>query len=257
MFFTACDDPGDSMVDPVNDNLIVTDVDAPSRFLKTTSDSVLTTTITLGNNSYIPSSIWVNLKESNGSELYRRNINMYDDGGNTGSGDQSANDNVFTGTIKMTTQEPSGKYNLEYYYSDAENISRKLSIVQFTYDNGENNLPPEIVNITAPDTIIIQDPKATAQLTAEIYDVNGLRDIEKVWFTVVRPNGTSNGYEFIMYDDGNFQSHGDELLGDGIYSLVIEAVPGQTQGLYKFNFRALDKAGHLSNIVSHTIQIEE
>jgi len=254
--FTACDDAGDGVVDSVSDNLVVQDINAPTSFTKTLSDSIFTTEVILGTNSYAPAAVWMNIKESTGGDILRRNISLYDDGNTAVSGDAVANDKKYSMRITMSALDPSGKYSLEYYYSDANNSTRKLSVLQIQYDNGQNNLPPEIINVVAPDSIIVVAPKSVALLAADVEDFNGYRDIGDVWFTVTRPDGTSNGFKFYMLDDGK-DSSGDAVSGDGRFSILIEAVPGQTLGNYIFNFRASDKSGNLSEIISHTITIIE
>ncbi|GJQ62184.1 MAG: hypothetical protein SCALA702_12370 [Melioribacteraceae bacterium] len=249
----ACDDAGDSIVDSETDNLVVENISAPGSFTKTLSDSSFSTAVRFNTGEFVPESVWLNIKENNGSSVLYRNLPLADDG-STSSGDQTANDGVFSAIVFMSALDPSGKYNLEYYYSDATNTSRKLSVLQLNYDNGQNNLPPEIVNIYATDTLLITADTVATLIAAEISDVNGLRDVEEVWFTVTRPNGTSNGSKITLFDNGN---EGDQTANDGIYSRGIIAVTGQTQGDYKFNFRARDKAGNLSEIIVHTITIVE
>lgn len=254
---TACDDAGDGVVDSVSDNLVVQDINAPTSFTKTLSDSIFTTEVVLGTNSYSPDAVWLNIKESTGGDVLRRNISLYDDGNVAVSGDAIANDNKYSMRITMSALDPSGKYNLEYYYSDANNNTRKLSVVQMKYDNGQNNLPPEITNVVLPDTLIIDEDTVYAIIAADVSDINGYSDIEEVWFTVTRPNGTSNGAKLFMLDNGK-ASDGDEAAGDGRFSIVIIAERGQPNlGTFTFHFRASDKSGNLSEIISHTITIIE
>lgn len=249
----ACDDAGDSIVDSETDNVVVESISAPTSFTKTVSDSSFSTSVRFNAGEYVPESVWLNVKENNGSSVLYRNLPLVDDG-STSAGDQTADDGVFSAIVFMSALDPSGKYSLEYYYTDATNSSRKLSVIQLKYDNGQNNLPPEIVNVFVVDTLVIDADSVATLVAVEVSDINGQLDIEEVWFTTTRPDGTSNGLKINLVDNG---LDGDQVARDGIYSHGILAVSGQRQGDYKFNFRARDKAGNLSEIIVHTITIIE
>jgi hypothetical protein len=83
-------------------------------------------------------------------------------------------------------------------------------------------------------------------------DQNGLSDIDKVYFVVYRPDGTTNNSQNLMFDDGNLTDHGDQTAGDGIYSLLIQITSANQKGTYRLEFQAKDRGGKLSNIINHS-----
>ena len=87
-------------------------------------------------------------------------------------------------------------------------------------------------------------------------DQNGLSDIDKVYFLVYRPDGTTNNSQNLMFDDGNLTDHGDQSAGDGIYSLLIQITSANQKGTYRLEFQAKDRGGKLSNIINHSLLIQ-
>jgi hypothetical protein len=59
-----------------------------------------------------------------------------------------------------------------------------------------------------------------------------------------------------MYDDGNLSGiSGDDIAGDGIYSIIIQLPPNTQKGKYRFEFQAIDKSNASSNILTHYIYV--
>ncbi len=114
------------------------------------------------------------------------------------------------------------------------------------------NTPPEIWNAVAPDTIKI--PASGSQkivITVQVTDAQGLADVDSVFFNSYLPDGQpSQGNPFLMFDNGlpyevnDPQAAGDELAGDGIYTLTIFLAAGTPPGDYRFAFWAVDRVGH-------------
>jgi hypothetical protein len=84
---------------------------------------------------------------------------------------------------------------------------------------------------------------------AMVSDPQGLQDIEAVFFQTVKPDGTfgSNGALFNMRDTGE-AFYGDQVAGDGIYSIYIQVEQQNDPGKYYFHFYMRDKAGHRSEM---------
>ena len=125
----------------------------------------------------------------------------------------------------------------------------------FKFNNGQANIAPIISDdIVDPDTAIVTD--TTIILTSiNVFDENGLADIDKVYFVVYRPNGTTSGAQNVLFDDG-LASHGDQIAGDGIYSLIIQITSSNAKGTYRLEFQARDRGGKLSNIINHSLLIQ-
>ena len=133
-------------------------------------------------------------------------------------------------------------------------LALAITIVACDGKSTENE-DPVISNLIAPDSLIKNLPDVyLIYLTAS--DPQGLDDLDSVFFTVERPDGTSNGVTFYMFDDG--ENGGDPVAGDGIYVQGIQSPTDQNQtGDYKFYFQARDTDGNLSNTIEKTITAYE
>jgi hypothetical protein len=119
------------------------------------------------------------------------------------------------------------------------------------------NQPPTLSDLVAPDSVSVSTSVVFLQLTVRASDPDGQNDIQKVFFNSFKPDGSpASGNPFQMLDDGNAGgTSGDQVSGDGIYSLVIQLPPGTSKGDYRFEFQAEDRSGALSNTILHTITV--
>jgi hypothetical protein len=180
-------------------------------------------------------------------------ITLKDDGNDL---DFIKGDNIFSGKIVLGYFSTNGTYNIKYFVTDLSNNTSLVAIGTFIYSNGQSNIAPVISDdIIEPDTAIVND--TTKILTSvKVFDENGLSDIDKVYFVVYRPDGTTSGTQNTLFDDGNLSLHGDQIAGDGIYSLIIQITSSNTKGTYRFQFQAKDRGGKLSNIINHFVLIQ-
>ncbi len=178
------------------------------------------------------------------------------DNGNLANGDIQKDDNIYSAVFPLDSNQINGNYEVKYFVNDRLNKTNQVATSMYNYNNGNSNIAPVISNtVVDPDTVVVTT--TTVILTSvQAYDQNGLNDIEKVYFVVYRPDGTTNGNQNILYDDGNLTEHGDETAGDGIYSLLIQIDQSNTKGTYRFEFRAKDRGGKLSNIINHFVLIQ-
>lgn len=178
------------------------------------------------------------------------------DNGDPANGDIQKDDNIYSAVFPLDSNQINGNYEVKYFVNDRLNKTNQVATSAYNYNNGKSNIAPVISNsIVDPDTVVVTT--TTLILTSvQAYDQNGLNDIEKVYFVVYRPDGTTNGNQNILYDDGNLTEHGDETAGDGIYSLLIQINQSNTKGTYRFEFRAKDRGGKLSNIINHFVLIQ-
>jgi len=85
-----------------------------------------------------------------------------------------------------------------------------------------------------------------------VADSNGLNDIDQVYFITTKPDNTSSGTPFFMYDDGGAVirdgvTSGDIVAGDGIYSLTIQVPETADRGAWLFTFFVIDKALNMAS----------
>ncbi len=134
-----------------------------------------------------------------------------------------------------------------------ENKSKPV-VRKFYLERTASNDPPQVLAVTAPDTIS-RSGANTFLLTAQVTDPDGLSDIAEVTMNSFLPGGTpSSGNPFFLRDDG---IGGDMTENDGIYSSTFTIGQSNATGTYRFDIQAKDKAGQLSNIVSHSITVIE
>jgi hypothetical protein len=178
------------------------------------------------------------------------------DNGNPANGDANANDDIYSAKINLDSNSLNGNYELKYYVTDDFNTIKQVATSKYYFNNGKSNVAPVISDDTInPDTLVVAD-------TVVIYtglkasDENGLDDIQKVYFVVYKPDGTTNNSQLELFDDGDFNNRGDLVAGDGIYSKLISVNQNNDKGAYRFEFRAKDRSNKLSNTINHTVLIQ-
>lgn len=162
---------------------------------------------------------------------------LYDDGTH---GDEVSGDSRFSALIIPDSGVFAiGQHFVSLFAADIDgHQSNQLDSTFTTVGN------PTLSNAIGPDSLQrgSLDP---AFIFIDAYDPDGLGDIDSVYFIVTRPNGSSNGIHFPMYDDG---TSGDSVAGDGTYSTGIQAPDSSSQlGDYIFRFYSFDLEGNNSN----------
>jgi len=120
------------------------------------------------------------------------------------------------------------------------------------------NSPPLLFNVVVPDTVILPLEGAN-QYTfyASSSDQQGLGDIEKVYFTLRRPDGETRDNNGLGFSFGDYGIPPDEVADDGnfIYDFPLARDPENPPvlGTYIFYFFALDRAGNLTGPISKEI----
>ncbi len=128
------------------------------------------------------------------------------------------------------------RYKLTFIATDLYGEKDSLSLDYIRIEN----TPPLIVKVTSPDSIYTGED-GIFWIRSKINDPQGhlsSQDIEKVEIVL-------NGNPYILLDDGNFGSSGDDIKDDGIYSIGFSFNAG-TSGTYGFSINAYDKAGNQS-----------
>jgi hypothetical protein len=170
--------------------------------------------------------------------------------------DAIAGDGIFAGLVTFNiVRSDIGDFQVEVTALNKSNVasntlSRFVSVQRL-------NQPPTLSDLLAPDSASVSTSVVFLQLTVEASDPDGPSDIQKVFFNSFKPDGSpSSGNPFQMLDDGNAGGpSGDQVSGDGIYSLVIQLPPGTPKGNYRFEFQAEDRSGALSDTIVHTITV--
>ena len=169
-----------------------------------------------------------------------------------------SNNNIqHNGRISITIKESDiGKYLLQVYGTNSETNNSNSIFADFVVIR--QNDPPVIEYVIAPDTIIVDLPTIAFTVSAKVFDLQGLADINRVYFNSYKPDGVpATNNPFRMFDDGNqFGASGDLVANDGIYSLKINITQENLKGTYRFDFYATDKSGSRSAIYQHFIMVK-
>ena len=254
----SCDKIPDGIVDVSRVDYKILGVSAPIGFTYSPNDSAVVTSIQISNYETV-SDVWCKVTSVDGTLLIKDQIPMYDNGNVAFNGDQTKGDGIYTAKFVMGKLNPNGNYQIEYFIEDnirqaPENLV-KAGVHIFTFNNGQNNLPPVISNLLLPSSVNRGD---SFIFSIKVDDANGSFDISQVYFKLYRPNGSIvlNGNDdfFLMVDNGD-TNLGDQTAGDGIYSFKNSFGSTAPTGLWKFDFQAKDRSGKLSNIISSNMMV--
>ena len=239
----GCEQTFDNIIDAVQNNYQVSLVSPTDSITFRADDSLVTIRIIFTSSSEV-GDVFCDVFASDQSKLNSAPFQLFDD-----------NNNRFLNEFPLSQIYPNGIYNIKYYVKNADETMQQVALASFKYNNGQNNLPPEITNtVVDPDTVVVTAPTVIFT-SVEASDPNGRSDIEMVFFIVYRPDSTTNGNRNQRFDDGLIE-HGDLIAGDGVYSLLIQVDENNQKGTYRFEFQAIDRGGKSSNIIDHIVLIQ-
>ena len=247
--FTGCEKEYTNIVSPQTASYKITGLTQLNSFTRTETDSVLAIHLTIDDPTVI-NGVSIILLDPDNDKVAGFPVSLLDNGKES-NGDAASGDGIFTNLIVMSKNYVSGNYSLDYNLSIKNGSTSKAASQTFSFNNGQSNVAPVISNLTAPDTLTVNDTTIIL-LTIEAADSNGLADIERVFFKSYRPDGTTSGVAFPLYDNGR---DGDAAAGDGIYSGIISVYPSNQKGTYRFEFQAIDRGKKTSNIIIHRITL--
>ena len=241
----GCEKTYENLIDTSTDNFQVNSLSGIKdiNLLENPEDSILTFTMTFSSGSFV-SDAYFDIYFSDNSKVNSSPVEM-----------QEIFDNTYSAQYFLGRANPIGNYTVRFSAIGIEGTAKQVALGSFQFNNGQENLPPEISNtVIDPDTAVVND--TTIIFTSvEAMDPNGANDILEIYFIVYRPDGTTNNSKVLLYDDGN-PDNGDVVAGDGIYSRLIQVNQNNQKGTYRFEFRAKDRLGDLSNIINHFVLIQ-
>ncbi len=114
-----------------------------------------------------------------------------------------------------------------------------------------SNFKPELSFISASESVVIGN---NIFIEVAVTDSNGLSDIRKVVYDIFRKSDSTLILDdtFVMRDDGLF---GDNISGDGIYSVTQPTNPTGETGVFDFLITAEDFAGVKSDTLKVTVTL--
>jgi len=241
----GCEKTYENLIDTSTDNFQVNSLSGIKdiNLLENPEDSILTFTMTFSSGSFV-SDTYFDIYFSDNSKVNSSPVEM-----------QEIFDNTYSAQYFLGRANPIGNYTVRFSAIGIEGTAKQVALGSFQFNNGQENLPPEISNtVIDPDTAVVND--TTIIFTSvEAMDPNGASDILEIYFIVYRPDGTTNNSKVLLFDDGK-PENGDVLAGDGIYSRLIQVNQNNQKGTYRFEFRAKDRLGDLSNILNHFVLIQ-
>lgn len=113
------------------------------------------------------------------------------------------------------------------------------------------NENPEVYDLIALDSLIRGFPDI-AYIFISVRDPQGLDNIDSVYFTTTKPDGSPGQAISYMHDDG---IDGDSVEADGIYTVGIWSDTTNDTGNYVFHFTAMDKDNHQANTIDHNLYL--
>lgn len=245
----GCDNVEDGIVDPNGGSFVVENLEAPAEVKYSGGTTKVTTSISFSDSESI-TNIWLNVISLDGRVEIIRNLEMT----NPDQNDLSK----FSASFGMEKEYPSIVYTIEYFYSTNIESNKKIASHNFKYENLQGNIPPELSNplfYYEEEEPMLRDTLENNKpfiLSIEAADENGIADLDSVFTDFYSPNNPAP-LRVLMFDDGN-PDNGDEIAGDGIYS--FKNIFSNAIGERKFEFRAKDRAGALSNLITHTVVVQ-
>ncbi len=111
------------------------------------------------------------------------------------------------------------------------------------------NSAPWLSNVILPDSATIPETgQNLIYISTRANDKRGQADIAEVYFM-------SEENKINLFDDGDYQIHGDVTVDDGVYSQIIATNAGNIDSTYIFNFYTKDKVGQESPVVQKQITV--
>jgi hypothetical protein len=110
------------------------------------------------------------------------------------------------------------------------------------------NFPPVLSNLIVPDTVITNINQRFI-FSVICTDENGLDDIDSVFYQIfsLTERFITSG---IMFDDGDYSNHGDNVPKDGKYSIRLKL--DLAEGYYRFIVKAIDRTQLESDALTDT-----
>jgi hypothetical protein len=146
---------------------------------------------------------------------------LYDDGAyfNKSDGDVLAGDGVFSNQFPataVTKNSSQTEFIFRFIAIDKQNNVSQEKEMTVTFSA---NSPPEINQIFAPDSLSYLDEAVVFSIS--VSDSDGIDDITRAYFESEDPVRQITRFGQTLYNDGNFESHGDLVEGDSIFSARI------------------------------------
>ena len=227
-------------------------LEAPNQYVYSEANRYVVTSISFSNAYYLRN-VWFSIKSSDLSIVLADSVKM----GKT-SGWSPFLINTFKDSLMMDSSNSNNVYVIDYFIETESENKIKIASHEFSFEADGANTPPVISDplfYYIDEAPFLRDTLENNKefiFSIFVSDENGLNDIDSVYTDFYSPNNPS-AFRVMMFDDGD-DANGDEVAGDGIYSyknIFVDAL-----GDRKFEFWARDKAGALSNMITHNVVVK-
>jgi hypothetical protein len=178
------------------------------------------------------------------------NDNLYDDAAyyHAQDGDVVAGDGIYSNRFLATRIVPaqtSGEYTFEFTASDKQGNHSQIEKRSVLF---APNYSPVINSVTVPDTLSITPGGLVIRISVSDYD--GIADVIRAYFESQSQQSGARVYESEMFNDGNYEIHGDLTAGDSVFSVRLDTsfFVGK-QGNYKLLFYVQDSFFEQNEVV--------
>ncbi|MCK5032111.1 MAG: hypothetical protein KAS18_00725 [Calditrichia bacterium] len=175
---------------------------------------------------------------------------LYDDGAHyfTQDGDVIANDGIYSNqfsSVQILSGAGDGDYDFSFQAFDKDNHQSSLTEQSALFGP---NIRPEIVNVSAPDTLFSGTNDQIFEIS--VTDNDGNDDIVRVYFESQKDGSQTQIYEMDLFNTGNFNDHGDLFADDSIYTMKLDSTFAASKiGQYTFHFYVEDSFNELNSNV--------
>ena len=173
--------------------------------------------------------------------------------------DTVAGDGKFSGSAEFKlTRAQAGRYLVKV--SATDRVGAMSNALMNGLKLARRNSVPVLSNLDAPDSIIRpQTGSLLFSMTIAASDSDGLSDISQVYFKSL--NSSDPTAKFFLYDDGGTILHngvlsGDQLAGDGTYSIIVQLPSSASAGERLFAFQCQDTFGDTSAVLLHSLIVQ-
>lgn len=184
---------------------------------------------------------------------------LFNDGDFDKHGDHFASDSIHSYKMDSTFSAGLfGTYTLNFIVSDEFDDTGNPQSTNIFLEN----IPGYIPETSMPDSVErpLLDAVAFAS-RARVIDPQGLADIDSVYFTLQDSKGVyvadnfGNITKILLADDGDLEGKGDEVAGDGIFSVILQINSNNILETYTIRFYSRDLVGNLSQPAFHQFTI--
>lgn len=252
IFISSCEKDDDSVIDPILHfpNLLSTSF-SPVLFDSDTVNAIATAVVT----SEEPiRRVTVTVHDPlSSTEVFE----LKDDGV---APDTTANDGTYNGRIFFVrTCRLVGNYRAEFIAENESGLFSGSDNKNFVVEN-TNNSPPSVSGIVITPDSTQSGVNAFFIFMITATDPDGQCDIQRVFYTGLRPNNTQLT-PLDLFDDGSCciippfnTTSGDTTANDTKFTRRTSGAPPDT-GYYRYYIRAVDRSGDTSNVLADSIYV--